>query len=302
MQADTIPCRLRQRNFMQVGNIRIDRVADIEKSAHPAARGFPTLTKEMLQEHAIRLGPDLIDPGSLDLFMSFHTYVVRQGDATMLVDACVGNDKERPARPDWHRRQGDFLERLAAAGVRPQDVDAVLCTHLHADHVGWNTRLVNGQWVPTFPNARYLMAEVELRHFQDKVAREGNAANNHCYPDSVLPVIERGQAELVSTSHRISSGIYTEHAPGHTPGSVLIHIEDGRDDADAPLPARRGSTALACLLAGSGRRASLPRKARPAVHSVCNWWIGRLCRPTRGPEVVGVLGTAGAARESWRRP
>lgn len=216
---------------MQVGNIRIDRVADIEKSAHPAARGFPTLTKEMLQEQAIRLGPDLIDPGSLDLFMSFHTYVVRQGDATMLVDACVGNDKERPARPNWHRRQGDFLERLAAAGVRPQDVDAVLCTHLHADHVGWNTRLVNGQWVPTFPNARYLMAEVELRHLQDKVAREGNAANNHCYPDSVLPVIERGQAELVSTSHRISSGIYTEHAPGHTPGSVLIHIEDGHEHA-----------------------------------------------------------------------
>lgn len=216
---------------MLLGKIRIDRVADIEKSAHPASNGFPALTREMLQEHAVRLGPDLIDPETLDLMMSFHTYVVRDGGSTMLVDACIGNDKERPTRPPWHRRQGDFLERLEAAGVRPQDVDAVLCTHLHADHVGWNTRLVDGRWVPTFPNARYLMADAELRYLQDKVARVGNTANHHCYPDSVLPILEHGQAEIVGTAHRISSGIHTEPAPGHTPGSVLIHIEDGPEHA-----------------------------------------------------------------------
>jgi len=216
---------------MQVGNIRIERVADIEKSAHSAERGFPTLTAEMLRAHALRLGPTLIDPDTLELFLSFHTYVVRQGDTTLLVDACIGNDKERPSRPNWHRRQGDFLANLAAAGVKPQDVDALLCTHLHADHVGWNTRLVDGRWIPTFPNARYLMADVELRYLQDKVAREGNAANHHCYPDSVLPILEHGQAEIVSMSHRVSKGIYTEPAPGHTPGSVLIHLEDGIEHA-----------------------------------------------------------------------
>lgn len=216
---------------MKVGNIRIDRVADIEKSAHPAARGFPALSRERLRALARRLGPHFIDPETLDLFLSFHTYVVRFGATTMLVDACVGNDKVRPTRPNWHRRQGDFLAKLAAVGVKPDDVNIVLCTHLHADHVGWNTRLVNGKWVPTFRNARYLMAEVEYRYLVDKVNRVGLEANHHCYPDSVLPVVEHGQADMVSMAYRVAPGIHTEPAPGHTPGSVLIHLEDGRDHA-----------------------------------------------------------------------
>jgi glyoxylase-like metal-dependent hydrolase (beta-lactamase superfamily II) len=220
-----------ERISVQVGSIRIQRVADIEKSAHPASRGFPGLSKEALRAHAERLGPHFIDPESLDIFLSFHTYVVRIGGQTMLVDACVGNDKDRPTRPNWHRRQGDFLQKLGAAGVAPQDVDVVMCTHLHADHVGWNTRLVNGKWVPTFPNARYLMTEVEFRHLVDKVAKEGPGANHHCYPDSVLPVVEHGQADLVGMSHRVAAGIHMEPAPGHTPGSVLVHLEDGGEHA-----------------------------------------------------------------------
>lgn len=218
-------------DLMKIGGILVERVADIEKSAHPASRGFPSLSREKLEAHARRLGPNFIDLRTLDLFLSFHTYVVRYGDTTMLVDACVGNDKDRPTRPNWHRRQSDFLQKLAAVGVNPEDVDIVMCTHLHADHVGWNTRLVNGQWVPTFPNARYLMAEVEYRYLLDKVARVGIEANHHCYPDSVLPIVEHGQADMVSMSHRVAPGIHTEPAPGHTPGSVLVHLEDGGDHA-----------------------------------------------------------------------
>lgn len=216
---------------MKIGNIRVERVADIERSAHPASRGFPELTREALQAHARRLGPHLIDPETLDIYLSFHTYVVRHGSTTMLVDACVGNDKERPTRPNWHRRQGDFLKRLEAVGVKPGDVDIVMCTHLHADHVGWNTRLVNGRWVPTFPNARYLIAEVELRHLEDKVSRIGVEANHHCYTDSILPVVQHGQAQLIDMTHRVAEGIHTEPAPGHTPGSILVHLEDGREHA-----------------------------------------------------------------------
>ncbi|MCC6472144.1 MAG: MBL fold metallo-hydrolase [Burkholderiales bacterium] len=216
---------------MKIGKFLVQRIADIDRSAHPAARAFPHLSRERMQAHAKRLGPRFIDPETLDIFLSFHTYIVRCEGLTMLVDTCVGNDKDRPSRPNWHRRQGDFLVRCAAAGVKPEDVDIVMCTHLHADHVGWNTRLVNGRWVPTFPNARYLMAEVEYRYLVDKVARAGAEANHDCYPDSVLPVVERGQADLVSLSHRVAPGIHTEPAPGHTPGSVLVHLEDSGEHA-----------------------------------------------------------------------
>jgi glyoxylase-like metal-dependent hydrolase (beta-lactamase superfamily II) len=216
---------------MKVGSIRVERIADIEKSAHPASRGFPSLSREALAMHARRLGPHFIDPETLDIYLSFHTYVVRHGTSTMLVDACVGNDKERPTRPNWHHRQGDFLQKLAAAGVTPESVDVVMCTHLHADHVGWNTRLVNGRWVPTFPNARYVMAEAEYKALLEKVGRVGMEVNHHCYPDSVLPVVEHGQADMVSMSHRLAPGIQLEPAPGHTPGSVLVHLEDGGEHA-----------------------------------------------------------------------
>jgi glyoxylase-like metal-dependent hydrolase (beta-lactamase superfamily II) len=211
--------------------MRVERIADIDKSAHPASRGFPTLTRAALEQHARRLGPHFIDPGTLDIYLSFHTYVVRQGPFTMLVDTCIGNDKERPTRPNWQHRQGDFLAKLAAAGVKPEDVDVVMCTHLHADHVGWNTRLVNGKWVPTFPKARYLMTGVELKSLEDRVAREGPEVNHHCYPDSVLPIVKSGQAELIPMEHSVASGVQTEPCPGHSPGSVLVHLEDGGDHA-----------------------------------------------------------------------
>ncbi len=212
---------------MQFGSIEVCRVADMESVQLPTLRGFPTLTQEALRGYAARLGPGMIDPESLDLLISFHTYVVRTGGKVILIDTCIGNDKSRPKRADWHHRQGDFLERLRRVGVAPEDVDVVMCTHLHADHVGWNTRLVNGRWVPTFPNARYLMAETEYQHLREQLRQHGPDVFHGCYADSVLPVVESGQAEMVSTSHRVGAGIYTEAVPGHTPGSVLIHLEDG---------------------------------------------------------------------------
>ncbi len=212
---------------MHFGAIKVDRVVDMENVALPAARGFPQLTSEMLAAHARKLGPRFIDPNTLDLLISFHTYVIRSGTRVILVDTCIGNDKNRPKRRDWHQRQDGFLNRLASVGVRPDQVDVVMCTHLHADHVGWNTRLVNGRWVPTFPNARYLMAELEYDYLRQQTQLHGPTALHGCYADSVLPVVEQGQAEMVGLSHRVESGIYTEAVPGHTPGSVLIHLEDG---------------------------------------------------------------------------
>lgn len=212
---------------LSFGDIEVQRVVDMDSVRLPTERGFPSLTREALTRHAARLGDRFIDPVTLDLLISFHTYVIRRAGRTILVDTCIGNDKDRPRRADWHRRQGDFLERLRDVGVAPEDVDVVMCTHLHADHVGWNTRLVNGQWVPTFPNARYLMAEIEYKHLVEKTARLGPGTFHGCLHDSILPVVRHGQAEMVSTVHRVESGIHTEGVPGHTPGSILIHLESG---------------------------------------------------------------------------
>jgi glyoxylase-like metal-dependent hydrolase (beta-lactamase superfamily II) len=212
--------------MLNLGHWRVDRLADIEPVRLPPGRGFPQLTPALLREHAARLGPRFIDPVTLELLISFHTWVLRGNGLTILVDTCIGDHKHRPARPDWHQRDTDWLERLAALGVSPESVDMVMCTHMHADHVGWNTRLEDGQWVPTFPNARYLMAEVEYRHWERRHATEGAGLNHGSFADSVLPIVARGQAEMVSMSHRFEGGLCFEPAAGHTPGTVLIHVED----------------------------------------------------------------------------
>lgn len=210
----------------RLGEAEVIRIADMEGYRTTTAKTMPGVTPELLAAQAKLLGPQFIDPATHQILLSFHSYLIRRAGKVVLVDACLGADKERPTRPFWHRLKGDFLEQLARIGVRPEDVDAVMCTHLHADHVGWNTRLVNGQWVPTFPNARYIMAEAEYRHWEAHYKNTGPTLNHGSFADSVLPVVDSGQAELVSMDHRVDAGIHLEAAPGHTPGSVLIHVED----------------------------------------------------------------------------
>jgi glyoxylase-like metal-dependent hydrolase (beta-lactamase superfamily II) len=212
--------------MFHIGKHRIDRVADMESVNLPTNRGFPDLPKSALEKCASEMGPRFVDPVTLDLRISFHSYVIRTNGLVILVDGCIGDDKHRKARPDWNLRKGGFLDRLAQVGVKPEDVDFVMCTHMHADHVGWNTKLVNGNWVPTFPKARYLMADIEYQHWKRRYEAEGESLNHGSFADSVLPVISSGQAEMISMSHRVNEGIYLEPAAGHTPGSVLIHIED----------------------------------------------------------------------------
>ena len=226
---------------MKIGRIQIDRVADLENVRVPTSRGFPQLTREMLQGYAAEFGPRHVDPVTLDLIMSFHTLVLRIGDKVILIDSCIGNDKNRPNHTvlGWSHRRGNFLEKLAAIGVTPEKVDVVMCTHLHADHVGWNTKLMNGRWVPTFPNARYIMAEAEYRHWLDQhrlgaslsldKVTAGSAVVHGAFADSVLPVVESGQAEMVPSTFKLQAGIHMEPAPGHTLGHVMIHIEDGSE-------------------------------------------------------------------------
>jgi glyoxylase-like metal-dependent hydrolase (beta-lactamase superfamily II) len=162
---------------------------------------------------------------------SFHSFVVKTGHHNILIDACIGNDKERPARPQWHRMRTSFLDDLGRAGVRPDEIDFVMCTHLHWDHVGWNTRLADGKWVPTFPKAKYVMAKREFDHWQDFAASGADSPHATAFEDSILPVVKTGQSMLVDDDYALEDGLWFEAAHGHTPGNVVIHAKSGGDNA-----------------------------------------------------------------------
>jgi len=208
---------------MRIGDISIARVVENEGAFSPVDFLLPGFSPELLKEHGW-LTPQFVDPQNR-VMMSFHSYVLRTPRHTILIDGCVGNGKERPARPMWHRQEGPYLERLAQAGVRPEEIDTVFCTHLHADHVGWNTRLRDGRWVPTFPNARYIFAKREYEHWE-RLHRAGEKPNHDSFADSVLPVMEAKQADLVASDHEIEAGIHLEAAYGHTPGTCLMHVKN----------------------------------------------------------------------------
>jgi glyoxylase-like metal-dependent hydrolase (beta-lactamase superfamily II) len=214
-----------------IGEIKIDRVVDMERLTYPYERLLPNSDPKELRNLSAVMGSRLINPISLDLSLSFHSFLIRTHKLNILVDACCGNGKNRPNRLDWHRRDGPFLNNLAARGLVPEDIDIVMCTHLHADHVGWNTKMENGQWVPTFPKAEYLFSELEYKFWCDEQSKSSDPILQGSHLDSVLPIFDSGQAVLVDSNHHIGTGLNCEPAPGHTPGSVVLHVEDEGKEA-----------------------------------------------------------------------
>jgi glyoxylase-like metal-dependent hydrolase (beta-lactamase superfamily II) len=161
------------------------------------------------------------------LKMSIHALMVEAPGRRIIVDTCLGNDKKDRRIPTWNDRHGRFLEDLTAAGFPSETIDTVLCTHLHVDHVGWNTTLVDGQWVPTFPKARYLFGRVEYEHWSTQPDRSDMLS---VFADSIRPVFERGLADLVECDHQICPEVRLMPSTGHTPGhtSVLISSNSKR--------------------------------------------------------------------------
>ena len=192
----------------------------------PFAQFLPASSPEAIAAERSWLLPQHADATLACGLLSFHTYVIRHRGRTILVDTCMGNDKDRGGHPLFHGLRTHWLDELAALGVRPESVDYVMCTHMHGDHVGWNTRLENGRWVPTFPNARYVFAEREYA-LREAAYRADGRAGYGSFGDSVLPVVECGQAELVASDHEIEGLLQLESAPGHTPGNVVIHLRSG---------------------------------------------------------------------------
>jgi len=159
--------------------------------------------------------------------MSIHSFLVETPTRRIIVDTGMGNDKQNRAQPTWNGRKGTFLADLAAAGCPPDTIDTVLCTHMHVDHVGWNTVLSEGRWIPTFPNARYLMGRVEFDYWK-KVREPGLAA---IFDDSVRPVADAGLVDLIEAGHHVCDEFTVMATPGHSPGHFSVHVRSKGEDA-----------------------------------------------------------------------
>ena len=209
----------------QIGNVTVTKIVELEVTGGsrfilPQATYEEILPIRWMQPHFAD------ERGRLK--MSIHALVVETPDRRIVVDTCLGNDKQGRRIPTWNNLQGPFLADLATAGYPRESIDTVLCTHLHVDHVGWNTMLVDGKWLPTFPRARYLMGRVEFAHWQEQHERDDMAA---VFADSVKPVHDAGLADLVETDHRVCDEISLVPTTGHTPGHVSVFIRSEGEEA-----------------------------------------------------------------------
>ena len=211
-------------NSWQIGKVKITRVVEMEVTGGSKFI-LPDATRDVCKPIEW-LRPHFMDEDG-NLIMSIHALVVDTGSRRIVVDTCIGNDKQRSI-PNWTNLQTSFLEDLRAAGYPRESIDTVLCTHLHVDHVGWNTMLVDGEWVPTFPNARYLVAEKEFRYWDAEAADE---LNQGIMEDSVRPIVSAGLMDFVDLEHRVCDEVWLEPTPGHTPGHVSVRICSAGEDA-----------------------------------------------------------------------
>ncbi len=218
---------------LTLGSVDVTRVLEYTGATRSPQAMFPELDRATWRAHQDWLTPAFWNPPTDLLQTCVQTWVLRTADETILVDTGVGNHKPRPGTPAFDRLDTDFLTRLLAAGVVPEDVTTVVLTHLHADHVGWNTRLVDGDWVPTFPNATYLLTRADFEYWNPAGLGRPRlaAANEGVFDDSIRPVERAGQLRLWEDHFELSRGLRLEAAPGHTPGSAVLSLESGGDHA-----------------------------------------------------------------------
>ncbi|HTO58889.1 MAG TPA: MBL fold metallo-hydrolase [Pseudomonadales bacterium] len=208
----------------KIGRVKVSRVVEMLLDVSPTILLPDAVPENLVSMHAWLKPHFLHDDDQIPL--SFHSFLIESEGARIVVDTCVGNDKPRDV-PEWNKRQSDFLAQLAARGARTDAVDFVMCTHLHVDHVGWNTILRDGKWVPTFPKARYLFGRKEWEFWQHEVDPFGKEARG----DSIEPILNAGLADLVESDHRLTSEVSLVPTPGHTPGHVSVLIESAGERA-----------------------------------------------------------------------
>lgn len=210
-------------NSHQFGETSVVRVTEQCGISFAPDQLFAHWDPALLEQHRDLMIPTCFDEAEARFINSVHTWVVRTPKHVILIDSCGGNHKNRPGMDQFHQQNLPFLERLAEAGVTPEEVDFVCCTHLHVDHCGWNTKLLDGRWVPTFPNARYIFSKAEHDHWAGP-GRTGVFAE--IYEDSVLPVVASGQADIIDGDGPMDNGLILHSTPGHSPGHIALEFVD----------------------------------------------------------------------------
>lgn len=217
---------------IQFGDFEITRIGETLGPGFSTRVLLPDFDSVAIERHPTCFTPDHYSADLQRLILSVHAWLIRRGHDVILVDTCGGNEKERPDMPGFHRQRHPFLANLAAAGVTPDDVTMVINTHLHVDHVGWNTRLIDGAWRPTFPHATYVFPRADRERFdprhRDFVGGDGNA---RVFTDSVQPVLDAAKVQIVDEPEPILGAISVEPAPGHSPGHMVVVLE--HDGAEA---------------------------------------------------------------------
>jgi glyoxylase-like metal-dependent hydrolase (beta-lactamase superfamily II) len=217
-----------------LGSVKVHRIEEWRGTFAPPADLFAGFTSEGWEPHAEEFAPEYFDPVSGKLFAFLQSWVLDTGTQRILFDTGAGNDKDRPNLPIFGNLQTDFLGNLARAGFAPEDIDVVVCSHIHVDHVGWNTRLVDGRWEPTFRNARYVLPLADRAYWDpqddaDGPEGVGAAVNAGMFDDSVRPIIEAGRAEWAEDGFELGDNLTLRSCPGHTPGSMMLEVI-GRED------------------------------------------------------------------------
>ena len=217
---------------IQVGNIEVSQIVETEAPFKAPLEFFPECTTDMLDTQKSWLQPRFLDPVSGQLIFAIQSYLLQTKHHNILIDSCVGEHKTRAYSPDWNLRSNtSYLARLAATGLSPDSIDYVLCTHLHPDHVGWNTKLVDGRWVPTFRNAKYLFSKTEHEFWKTKSLKHPTKYDDGCFQDSVLPIEEAGQALIVPDNHSLNDEVALSPSPGHTPGHTSVTLQSNGEHA-----------------------------------------------------------------------
>ena len=212
-------------NTWKIGDVTISQLVELTVNHHwPMV--LPDAKPENVQ-HIDCLTPHFIDEAG-NLIFNIQAMIVESQGHRIIVDTCVGNDKNIPVIDEWCNRQGSFLDDLTGLGFAPDSLDTVAFTHLHVDHVGWNTRRVNGKWVPTFPNARHVLVRDEWDFWS---TADDDPLGPTIMSESVRPVFDEGLVDLVENNYKITDEVWLESTPGHTPGHVSIHISSRGEEA-----------------------------------------------------------------------
>ena len=202
----------------RIGAITITRIVELGPMFLPPQGLFPAVSAEQVTARAW-LQPCFADAAG-QINLNFQCFLVEAGQRRILVDTCIGDGKQLGI-DGFSDRVSNFLQTLGRAGAGPDEVDTVLCTHLHWDHVGWNTRLVDGAWVPTFPKARYLFGRDETPF----TLAIGEHDGDRSVAESIQPILDAGLADLVAPTHQVCDGVRLIPTPGHTPGHVSVVVE-----------------------------------------------------------------------------